>query len=717
MKPESATSDPSVLAMLATSSTARDTQGVIDAALRLFGGECFTISDLTQVGHPVIYASPAFADLTGYAPEEAAGRNLGFLQRDDGDQTGNQEARAALTEGRPCACVVRNYRRDGALFYNEQRHLPILGSDGVARHLLVLQREVTAAIHAAGAESVYRELADTLGGKGASFAYALLLDGSGPARCVWVSEACRAVTGYEPGEVIERGLDDLVLDEDRGVLEASYAALRHGTRQRQGYRLRARDGRVLWVEDFAVPEPEGAGAGSQADEPQAVVAVYGVVRDVSAARQASPELWRGAHFDALTGLPNAHLLDDRLQQALFQARRDGEAVALALVDLDDFRFLNETLGADRGDRVLQEVAGRLRRHLRRTDTLSRLDGDGFAVLLTRLPQARSALPVLDKIQAAVTEPFRDGSATLRLSGSMGVEVFPDGAQNAAELIDHARAALDVAKRESRGGFRFYRSGFDAAMRERVALEQELRRAVLEDQLVLHYQPRVELQSGSITSVEALVRWAHPERGLLKPADFVPLAEEAHLGSELFTWVLERACGQAKRWQQQRTSRRVAVNVSPQALEDADFTRRVLDALTRYDLHPGLLEIEINERTGTSTLEGAGQQLRELRGMGVHVALDDFGVAYSSLSQLRGMPLDGLKIDRSFVERLGGRDAGEDVELVRAIIALGKSLRLTVTAEGIETKEQNSLLRTLACDEGQGFLFSQAVPAEYVPAFA
>jgi diguanylate cyclase (GGDEF)-like protein len=417
------------------------------------------------------------------------------------------------------------------------------------------------------------------------------------------------------------------------------------------------------------------------------------------------------------GLPNRYLLDDRVQQALYQTRREGGATLLALLDLDDFRFLNETLGPDRGDGVLQEVAGRLRRHLRRTDTLARLDGDTFAVLLAHLPYPRAALPVLDKIRATVADPFHDRGATLRLSATLGVELYPEGAKSATELMEHAQAALEQAKEHERGAYRFYRQGFDAAMRERAGLEREFRRAVLEDQLVLHYQPRVELQTGSITSVEALVRWAHPERGLLKPAQFVPLAEEARLGGELFDWVLERACAQAKRWQQQRTSRRVAVNVSPQALEDEDFTKRVQETLTRYDLHPGLLEIEINERTGGATLEAADGHLQLLRSMGVRISLDDFGVAHASLSQLRGMPLDGLKIDRSFVGRLGARDVGEDVEVVRAIIALGKSLRLTVTAEGIETREQNSLLRTLACDEGQGFLFSQAVPAEYVPAFA
>jgi predicted signal transduction protein with EAL and GGDEF domain len=359
----------------------------------------------------------------------------------------------------------------------------------------------------------------------------------------------------------------------------------------------------------------------------------------------------------------------------------------------------------------------LRRTLRRTDTLARWGGDSFALLIASLPQPRAALPVLDKVLGAIAEPFQDGSTTMRLSASVGVELYPSGARSASELVEHAQAALKQAKERDKGGFRFFETSFDDAMRQRAALEGELRRAITEDQLVLHYQPRVELQSGTISSVEALVRWVHPARGLLKPADFLPLAEEAQLGPMLFEWVLERACRQAKRWQQQRTPRRVAVNVSPQALELDDFTELVQRSLSRYDLHPGLLEIEINERTASSTLEASSHRLREIRGMGVHVALDDFGVATSSLTQLRALPLDGLKIDRSFVEKLNGREQGGDIELIRAIIALGKSLKLRVTAEGIETREQNTVLRTLQCDDGQGFLFSQAVPAEYVPAFA
>jgi len=215
----------------------------------------------------------------------------------------------------------------------------------------------------------------------------------------------------------------------------------------------------------------------------------------------------------------------------------------------------------------------------------------------------------------------------------------------------------------------------------------------------------------------LVRWLHPTKGLLKPGEFLPLIYESRLGYELFEWVLERACRQARQWQRQRTPRRVAVNIGKQALERSDLLDTVKAALARHDLHPGLLEIEVSERTAIDTLLGNAETLAAMRRMGVHVALDDFGVAKSSLTQLRELPLDGMKIDRSFVSRLDEGSAAENVDLLRAIISLGKSLKLRVTAEGIETREQNSLLRSLRCDDGQGFLYSQPVPAEYVPAFA
>ncbi len=686
-----------------------DTGAILDATRRLFDGECFSLSDLTQVGHPVIYASPALEDLTGYPADEIQGRNIGFLMRNDTDQEGDRALRAALAGGRPSTVVVRTYRADGSLFWSEQRHYPVQDGEGKVTHLLSVLRDVTHQVHAEGAQSLGLELSSSLDGDGRFFSYALLLHDDGRNQVAWASDAWQNVTGYGVDDLLKGGPERFVHAEDRDALVTRLRGLRNQERRTDQYRIVTQGGRVLWVEDFAARRWRSDEAG--------ITAVYGMVKDITAAKRDSADMWRLAHVDPLTGLPNQHLLEDRVHQALQQARRNRTQVALALLDLDDFRFVNQTFSRRQGDRLITEVSRRLRRTIRRTDTLARWGGDSFALLLVDLPSGRAVLPVLEKVLNAVKQPYRDGTLTLQLSASIGVDVHPDGGRTPSAMIERAATALRRAKEMQRGGYRFADDGFDGAMRARIALESELRKALAEDELVLHYQPRVELDSGAIHSVEALVRWVHPTRGLLKPADFLPMVEEAQLGPDLFAWVLERACRQAKRWQRQRTPRRVAVNVGPQALEQDDFATVVQRALGRYDLHPGLLELEISERTAYATLAASAARLAEVREMGVHVALDDFGVAHSSLTQLRELPLDGLKIDRSFVTKLGDDTPGEDLDLLRAIIALGKSLHLRVTAEGIETKEQNSLLRSLKCDDGQGFLFSQPVPAEYVPAFA
>ena len=691
---------------------------LLASARTLFDGESFVVSDHNQVGNPIAYASPQFEALTLYTADEVIGRNVGFLMRDDTEQAGDAEAREAVSEGRSSVVTVRAYRADGSLFYAEMRHYPVRGQDGRVAYVISLVADASELAHMAAAQEVARELNASLDGDGRFFNYAMLVRDDGSVSVPWVSDTFKLVTGYEPSDLLESGFERFVHQDDRERHAARAAAFRRQERRTDQYRLLSQGGAVLWIDDFAVRRWRSEEAG--------VTAIYGVAQDVTRAKRGATDMWRLAHVDPLTGLPNHHLLEDRVHQAQLLARRNRQYMALAILDLDHFRFVNQTFSRRRGDRLMLELSRRLKRTLRRTDTLARWGGDSFALLFADLPHRYAILATLRKVFAAVQEPFLDEGVSIELAASIGVDLYPphgdgrgaaDRARSAAVMIERAADSLRRAKETRRGGFRFFDDDVDAGMRARSTMEEEVKEAIAADQLVLHYQPRIDLGTGSIDSVEALVRWVHPERGLLKPADFLPLVDEVQLGQSLFEWVLERACRQAKHWQDELTPRRVAVNISPQALERHDLAVTVKDALQRHDLHPGLLEIEVSEKTALETLAANVERMGELRAMGVRVALDDFGIAQASLSHLRELPLDGLKIDRSFVSKIGDRAPGADIDLIRAIIGIGKSLRLRVTAEGIETRAQNALLRSLKCDEGQGYLFGQPVPAEYVPVVA
>jgi EAL domain-containing protein (putative c-di-GMP-specific phosphodiesterase class I) len=365
----------------------------------------------------------------------------------------------------------------------------------------------------------------------------------------------------------------------------------------------------------------------------------------------------------------------------------------------------------RGERLVREAARRLQRALRRSDTLARIDRGTFLAVLSDLEAPDAALPVVEKLLAWVARPFDDGSLRVELSASAGVAIAPPHGRP-ADVFAAAEEAVAAAQRAGGGRFAFADPELDAVARARAGRERALHAAFADDQLVLHYQPRVRLDGDGITGVEALVRWDHPTEGLLPPAAFLPDLERARLGDALFERVLDRATRQAAQWYREGTPRRVAVNVGPEVLEREDLARLVHRALDRAALHPGLLELEIHERTGRRTWERGAGRLRELRAMGVQVALDDFGAADTNLAQLRELPLDALKIDRAFVARIdAGSRRSADLELLRAMITLGRGLGLTVVAEGVETATQRDHLRALACDEAQGFLYAPARPAD------
>lgn len=448
-----------------------------------------------------------------------------------------------------------------------------------------------------------------------------------------------------------------------------------------------------------------------------IVAAALVLEDITARKAAEARVAHLALHDPLTGLPNRALFQDRLAQALARARRAGgagEQVAVMLLDLDGFKHVNDALGHATGDRLLQAVALRLRPVLRASDTLARLGGDEFALVQTGVRQPADAAALAAKLLGHLAEPFAVEGHAFHVSASFGVALAPrDGADGEA-LLKAADLALYRAKAEGRGGVRFFEPGMDAQARARRRLEGELRLALERGELVLHYQPQLDLRAGRFTGVEALVRWRHPERGLVPPAEFVPLAEATGLIRPLGTWVLRAACRQAAAWRETGLPPlTVAVNLSPAQLRDRELPAVVAQALRHLPAAALQLELEITEGVLVESLGGeAGGVLGQLVAGGVELAIDDFGTGYSSLAYLKQLPARSLKIARGFVAGLGADPA--DAALVRAVVELAHGLGKRVVAEGVETEAQLAFLRGIGCDAAQGFLLARPQPAEAVP---
>jgi diguanylate cyclase (GGDEF)-like protein len=429
--------------------------------------------------------------------------------------------------------------------------------------------------------------------------------------------------------------------------------------------------------------------------------------ELNIARERARQL---AAYDQLTGFANRSLFQDRLEQAVSAARRNRQKLAVLFVDLDDFKRVNDSLGHLAGDALLRLAAQRIASCLRKSDTGARLGGDEFAVLLTGLADEGDAARVAEKLLDALREPIALRGRTHRITASIGLTVFPRDASSAEDLLKRADAAMYAAKAGGRDRYSSIDGKVDAATLERSAREQRLRAGLEAHEFLLHYQPVVDAARGRVTGAEALIRWRHPDLGLVLPSEFLGLAEESRFIVALGGWVLRSACRQAARWQRAgHTGLRIAVNVSPQQFEAGDFVAMVRDALRESSLRPESLELEITERSLLLGGERTLAQFAMLRGLGVRMAIDDFGTGYSALSYLKQLPVDVLKIDQSFVRAVVTDPA--DATITSTIIQMARALDLVTIAEGVETPEQLQLLAAYGCNRMQGHLFGEAVEAE------
>jgi len=646
--------------------------------------------------------NPAAERLFGYSTEDVIGRNVRMLMPEP-YRSGHDGYLARHVESGERRCLgvgfreVEGLRRDGSVFAMELSISEMRLDKG--RRFIGIVRDITerraAQLTTAKLSSAVEQAADSI----------IITDDQGVIE--YVNGGFEETTGYSREDALGRtpGLVKSGM-HDAAFYSKLWSTIQSGNVFRDVFVNRRRDGGLYYEEKTITPlrDPQGN-----------ITHFVSSGKDITERIQTQERLQHLAQHDMLTGLPNRALLMDRLSQAMAWDKRHGGGVALLFLDLDRFKLLNDSMGHDRGDRLLQWLAARLRVCVREGDTVARLSGDEFALVLQDIVSVDEVLPVARKVLECIADPLDLDGVEVAPTASIGIALFPDDGVEPNELLRQAEIAMYRAKAEGRGGCQFYTSDMNTAAEQRFLLENDLRRALERDEFVLHYQPQVLIDSGETIGVEALLRWNHPIQGLVPPAAFIPILEESGLIRAVGQWVLDTACGELRRMRAKGlVLPRMAVNISPRQLADPEFAAAVGEVLTRHALSPGSLELEITE---TSLMEDEGnavESLHLLEAIGVHLAMDDFGTGYSSLSYLRRLPVDTLKIDRAFVANVP--EDGGDCELAGAIVALGHSLKLRIVAEGVETGEQLTFLRAQGCDAVQGYFVARPMPADALAVF-
>ena len=519
----------------------------------------------------------------------------------------------------------------------------------------------------------------------------------------FVNAAFERATGYARDEVVGRNARTLVVYTD---------ANEHMDADIQEAMLAGRTwhGEVAGMRKDGTPCPEDVTITPVLNEAGVVEHCIAIKRDITQQKMYEARLDLLAHHDALTGLPNRLLFSDRLNQRIAEARRRGEQVAVMFLDMDRFKRVNDTLGHNSGDRLLTQVAERLKTTLREADTVARMGGDEFTVVLSQRESASDPSRIARRILEVLARPFHLDDHELYLTASIGISVFPSDGSDVETLVRNADAAMYHAKEHGENTFHFYTEALNIAAVERMTLESALRKAVERDELLAYYQPCVDIRTGGICGVKALARWRHPDLGIVTPDQFIPLAEETGLIVPIGEWMLRRACEQNKSWQDDGLRRvEIGVNISAKQFQFADLAGSVKAMLSETGLSPEYLVLELTESALMLNPDHAVRVLRKLKKLGVKIFIDDFGTGYSSLSHLKRFPIDAVKIDRSFICDIS-TDA-DDAAIAGAVIAMAHSLKLKVIAEGVETLDQLESLRSLDCDQMQGYFVSRPAPAE------
>ncbi|OAN53681.1 PAS domain S-box protein [Paramagnetospirillum marisnigri] len=571
---------------------------------------------------------------------------------------------------------------------------PVADSDGCIRRIALFSRDVTQSHQR---RMQLRKLETAL--EQAPVAV-MITDAKG--NIEYVNRAFVLVSGYSEDEVLGRNPRLLKSGETPNtVYRDMWHRLGHGSTWQGELCNRAKDGTLFW--EYATLSPIR-------DDEGEITHFLAVKENITQRKETELRLVHQATHDTLTGLPNRLLLEDRVLHAIELARRERRQIGLMFLDLDRFKIINDSLGHVAGDQLLKVVADRLRQTLRRSDTVARLGGDEFVVVLTHFQSTSELAEVAEKIAAALEEPVELSGHVVHVGASIGIALYPEDGDDFTSLMKDADAAMYRAKQKGRNTFCFYDSDMNDQALDRLKLEEALRRALVRSEFQLYYQPQIDLQTGLMTGVEALIRWNCPERGLVSPTVFIPVAEETNLISMIGWWVLEEACRQQASWRAAGIPPiKVAVNVSGRQFLNTALVECISDLLRQYEVEPSLLEIELTESTVMAEPEKAIEQLTRLREIGIQVSVDDFGTGYSSLSYLKRLPLSTIKVDRSFVRDVNSQS--DNAAIVSAILGLADALDMSIVAEGVETEGEETHLRDAGCIKVQGFRYAQPMPAE------
>lgn len=522
-------------------------------------------------------------------------------------------------------------------------------------------------------------------------------------RFTYLSEGLRHTSGIDPATMIgrRRSADEgFVAPDDEWQEYLTCVRARRAYRDFT-YRYTTESGEIRYIRISGEPVfgEDGSFQGYR-----------GVGRDVTQSTLAEQRVHELARFDSLTGLPNRNMFLGELDRAIARSRRSGDPFAVCFIDLDRFKTINDTLGHAAGDQLLQTMAQRLVATVRSTDIVARLGGDEFVMLLENCGDPAHLAALADKVLQAIAEPLTIQDHSFLVTGSIGIGRFPDDGEDAATLLKHADAAMYLAKERGKNNVQLYTAELAEQAARDFEMESALRLALVREELLLFFQPKVDIQTGRLRGMEALVRWQHPQRGMVPPGDFIPLAEERGLIGAIGRWVIHAACRQIQAWRQAGLDvPTVAVNLSARQFADNTLIADLQNALKRYDVQPTDIEVELTESVLMAEPERANEILQRLHGMGVRISIDDFGTGYSSLSYLKRFPAETVKIDRSFVRGLPTDK--DDTAITQAVIAMAHSLGLNVVAEGVETEAQLAALRQMGCDEAQGYLTGRPMPAD------